>query len=263
MLLSRAASPRGRGGRLRGDGRRRWVRTLAVAVVVLLLPVPWQHQADSDLGLVWRLDRRLVVEGERLDPPGRWSWLTVGRPPVVGEVAWQRGVRLVDPTATGGARDLRVGSEASRPVNAEPDAAALGLAAAGRATLLVDGQPAPVDAVIGGHGPPYSWFRSLSMGSSHGLMVALVTYTAASGEDLAGGRHVAGTGKLDQDGLVGRIGGLVAKARGAQRAGADVLLVPAEQRELLDGVDLGDVHVLGVTTLDDAIVQLRASLPAG
>ena len=31
------------------------------------------------------LDR--LVEGERIDPPGRWSWLTVGRPPVLIEVA--------------------------------------------------------------------------------------------------------------------------------------------------------------------------------
>ncbi len=120
-----------------------------------------------------------------------------------------------------------------------------------------------VDAVIGGHGPPYSWIRTMSMGSSHGLMVGLVTYATVSGEDLAAGRHVAGTGQLSADGSVGRIGGLVAKASGARRAGADVLLVPASQARQLDGADLGGVRVLGVTSLKDAIQQLRTTRDEG
>ncbi len=70
---------------------RRWRLRLLVAVaVVLLLPVPWQHKADSGLGLAWGLDNRLVVEGQRLDPAGQYSWLTAGRPALVGEVAWNR-----------------------------------------------------------------------------------------------------------------------------------------------------------------------------
>ena len=101
----------------------------------------------------------------------------------------------------------------------------------------------------------------MSMGSSHGLMVGLVTYAAVSGEDLAAGRHVAGTGRLLGDGTVGTIGGLASKAGAARRQGADVLLVPAGQAHLLDDVDTGHMRVLAVTTIDDAIEQLRTTAP--
>ena len=313
--------------------RRRWRRRLLVlAVVVLLLPVPWRHVSDSVVGLAWGLDNRLIVGDQRLDPPGQWSWLTVGRPALVGELAWQRLRRTLDPSSPPGARDLRTGSISSRPDHVEAVAAAVGLQRAGRdlqlgvrvlvADPVADGLPADAElvyvnarrltdraswrealgatrargrltmvttegtayvapdgrlpyrhvevidlappgitAAVGGHGPPYSWLRSMAMGSSHGLMVGLTTYAAVSGEDLAAGRHVAGTGRLLGDGTVGTIGGLRSKAGAARRAGADVLLVPASQARQLDDVDLGGVRVLAVTTIDDAIGQLRATAP--
>ena len=231
-------------------------RILVVAVVVLLLPVPWQHKADSSLGIAWGMDNRLVVEGERLDPPGQYSFLTVGRPTLVAELVWHGLVGLVDADAMPVARDLRDGEARLRPVNVEPIAAAVGLAAA-RGDVPDGGGITPVDAVMGGHGPPYSWVRKMSMGASHGMMVGLVTYAARSGEDLTGGRHVAGTGQLFSNGAVGIIGGLRAKASGALRAGVDVLLVPAVQLHELDGFEAGDMVVVGVHSLDNAIRQLR------
>lgn len=242
--------------RRRRSWRRRLWRLLAALAIVLLLPVPWQHHRDSRVGFAWGMDNRLVVEGERLDPPGQWSWLTAGRPALVGELAWRRAATLLGDDTRPVARDLRVGPRQHRPVAVEPLAAAVGLAAA-RGHL--GGDVEPVDAVIGGHGPPYDWVRSLSVGSSHALMVGLVTYAAVTGEDLAGGRHVAGTGQLAADGTVGGISRLQAKAGGARRAGVDVLLVPAAQVEQLDGVDLGSMQVLGVRSLHDAIAQLRAT----
>lgn len=233
-------------------------RLLVAVAVVLLLPVPWQHKTDSSLGIAWGMDNRLIVEGERLDPPGQFSFLTVGRPPLVAEVAWQRGLALVADDAPPAPRDLRDGTDLQRPVHVEPVAAAAGVAAArgmGMHTAWVE----PVDAVLGGHGPPYSWIRGMSMGSSHGLMVGLVTYVSVSGEDLADGRHIAGTGQLFIDGQVGRITGLPGKAAGARRAGADVLLVPASQSHQLHAFDAGDMQVLAVHTLTDAIEQLRAT----
>lgn len=229
------------------------------AVIVLLLPVPWQHKADSGLGVAWGLDNRLIVEGQRLDPAGQYSWLTAGRPALVGEVLWHRAVGLFDEDAASGTRDLRAGPVTSRPVHVEPQAAVVGMATAGVDVSMTE----HVDAVIGGHGPPYSWIRSMSVGSSHGMMVGLVTYAAVSGEDLAAGRHVAGTGQLSADGSVGRIGGLLAKASGARRAGADVLLVPARQRHELEGFDPGGMRILGVHSLKDAIQQLRATRDEG
>jgi len=87
-------------------------------------------------------------------------------------------------------------------------------------------------------------------------MVALMTYADASGRDLAGGLTVAGTGGIRSDGSVSRIGGLRAKAEAAREVGADVLLFPAEQAAVLAGFDPGTMHLLPVSTLDEAIAAL-------
>ena len=41
---------------------RRW---LLLALVVLLLPVPWRHVSDSAVGLAWGMDNRLVLGDDR------------------------------------------------------------------------------------------------------------------------------------------------------------------------------------------------------
>jgi PDZ domain-containing protein len=88
-------------------------------------------------------------------------------------------------------------------------------------------------------------------------MVALVSYAHASGEDLARGRAVAGTGRIRGDGVVGRIGGLWAKATAARDVGADVLLFPALQAEDLDGFDPGPMRLVPVVSLTEAVAALR------
>jgi PDZ domain-containing protein len=94
-------------------------------------------------------------------------------------------------------------------------------------------------------------------------MVALVSYVFASGDDLADGRTIAGTGKLVGDGDVGSIGGLQAKAAAAMAAGADVLLFPASQQTALDAFDSGGMQLCPVTSLDDAILRLERSREHG
>jgi hypothetical protein len=309
-----------------------------LAVVGLLLPVPWLHVVSDDpLGTAWRLDGRLEVEGETIDPPGRWTWLAVGRPQLVVEVVRDR---LVGADQT--AANLRDGPAGRRPSMSEPAAAAIGLRQAGQDVAvgvtvevrrpLLDGYPETgfLDTVDGtpladrqtweaiagswsgeegsaqaadaaregsrpgltfrfrngqrysapGPGLPYTqvlaypsapegfeagirfaiqrllpdgWFRDLSLGSSHALMVALSTYAHASGVDLAQGRHIAGTGGLLGDGTVTRIGGLPSKARAANRAGADILLVPATQAQEVATMRLEGTHVVPVASLEDAI----------
>jgi hypothetical protein len=103
-----------------------------------------------------------------------------------------------------------------------------------------------------------SWFRDLALGSSHGLMVALVSYAYASGEDLARGRAIAGTGIVRYDGSVGSIGGLRSKAAAARDIGADVMLFPAQQASDLDGFDAGNMRLIPVMSLDEAIEALAS-----
>ncbi len=315
MRTGRRQQPRGRATPL-----------LMMLTVLALLPVPWLHAVGDDPpGGAWRLDGRLVVDGRIVDPPGRWSWLTVGRPPLVAEVVRDWLVASDDP-----AQDLRLGTLASRPSVNEPAAVAIGLQAAGvevnleilveASGALIPGLPDPavvtelngvalhhredleravslagdrtsfvtadaagplvvpgdalpyerlevievapreLTAAIGGpldRLPPVRWLRKLALGRSHGLMVALVAYTDASGGDLARGRHVAGTGSIRGDGSVGPIGGLAAKAAAARDRGADVLLFPAEQHGELDSFDPGTMRLLPVATLDTAIAALE------
>jgi hypothetical protein len=297
---------------------------LAVLSLVALLPVPWMTAGlEHPPGTAWRLDGRLHIDGERIDPPGEWYWLTVGRPPMVAEaVAGFVGIGSRT-------RSLVGGTVASRPDVNEPAAVAVGLRAAGRpidfrlvvelSRPTVDGFPdrvevtslngiaattpddweralgslgnrntivdisgielafdgphlpyertdlldVPVDQIearIGGRlaGTPMGqWFRGLALGRSHGLMVALITYAHFSGDDVARGRVITGTGGIRGDGSVVRIGGLRSKASAAVRLGADVLLIPAEQLHELNGLDLGRTRVIAVDHLDEAIQQLR------
>lgn len=114
---------------------------------------------------------------------------------------------------------------------------------------------------------PESWYRNLTLGRSHGLILALAAYTHASGEDLADGRVIAGTGAIRIDGTVSAIGGLGAKARAAHRAGVDVFFFPESQRcqgeAIAESLRNRAMTMYPVATLDDAIAVLRgASSPS-
>ena len=110
---------------------------------------------------------------------------------------------------------------------------------------------------------PESWYRNLTLGRSHGLILALAAYSHASGEDLAEGRTVAGTGAIRIDGTVSPVGGLVAKARAGHRAGVDVFVYPASQRCQGEAMawSLRDraMTMHPVETLDEAIAVLRGT----
>ena len=322
-----------------GRRRRRWLIAGAVLLVLTLaMPIPWLHViSDDPPGTAWRLDGRLEVNDTSIDPPGRWTWLAVGRPQLVGEWLWDQAVGTDNPPD-----NLRDGPVTRSPALSEPSAAAVGLRQAGRDVPLgllveardplVEGLPqsaiiAAIDGVqltdrqaweqarsgweaeaglpTSAHevnqqmtfslrdgrtfttdsgGLPYGqittldlapeglsagitfgitrwlpvdWFRELSLGSSHGSMVALTTYAQASGKDLAQGRHIAGTGGILGDGTITRIGGLEAKARAAHRAGAQVMLVPASQLYRLEDEHLPGMTLVPVETLEDAIRWLE------
>ncbi|MEU7764280.1 PDZ domain-containing protein [Nocardia sp. NPDC049190] len=64
-------------------------------------------------------------------------------------------------------------------------------------------------------------------GPSAGLMFSLALIDKLTPGELDGGRFVAGTGTIDQDGKVGPIGGIQYKMMAARDAGAETFLVPA------------------------------------
>jgi hypothetical protein len=125
----------------------------------------------------------------------------------------------------------------------------------------------PIEATVSPAGwlrfIPESWYRNLTLGRSHGLILALAAYTHATGEDLVEGRVIAGTGVIRIDGTVSAIGGLGAKARAAHRAGVDVFFFPASQRcqgeAIAQGLRSRAMTMYPVETLDEAIGVLRGA----
>lgn len=94
-------------------------------------------------------------------------------------------------------------------------------------------------------------------GPSAGLVFALSIYDKITDGALLAGRHVAGTGTITPDGQVGSIGGIQEKIGGAEKAGATVFLVPADNCEDLAGLET-DMTLVKVQTLADGIAALQA-----
>ncbi len=92
-------------------------------------------------------------------------------------------------------------------------------------------------------------------GPSAGLMYTLTLIDLLSEDDLAAGRVIAGTGTIDLDGNVGPIGGIRQKVVAAEATGADVMLVPADNWDELEGFDVG-IELVRVETYLDALAYL-------
>ncbi|HLU56861.1 MAG TPA: PDZ domain-containing protein [Pseudonocardia sp.] len=99
-------------------------------------------------------------------------------------------------------------------------------------------------------------------GPSAGLMFALAVVDKLTPGDLAGGRFVAGTGAIEPTGTVTPINGIPFKMRKAYDEGATVFLVPAANCEEAVATRPGDLQLVRVGTLHDAVTALEA-LKAG
>ncbi|SDN24527.1 SepM family pheromone-processing serine protease [Alkalicoccus daliensis] len=66
-------------------------------------------------------------------------------------------------------------------------------------------------------------------GPSAGLMFALEIYNQLTEKDITHGLHIAGTGSIDEEGNVGRIGGVKQKVYASDEDGMDVFFVPVEE----------------------------------
>jgi PDZ domain-containing protein len=91
-------------------------------------------------------------------------------------------------------------------------------------------------------------------GPSAGLAFAL-DIVDELGDDIDRGRTIVATGELSLDGAVGSIGGVKQKAIAAERAGADLFLVPdGNYEEARDAV--GGLDVVAVSDFDEALSVL-------
>lgn len=89
-------------------------------------------------------------------------------------------------------------------------------------------------------------------GPSAGTMFALGIIDKLTPGELTGGEHVAGTGTIDGEGVVGPIGGLPQKLVGARRAGAAWFLAPEGNCEQVPGNVPDGLQVVRVATLAEA-----------
>lgn len=93
-------------------------------------------------------------------------------------------------------------------------------------------------------------------GPSAGLMFALGIVDKLTPGSLTGGEHIAGTGTIDDAGLIGPIGGVPQKMVAAKEAGATVFLVPPGNcREALRTVPEG-LKLVRAKSLSSAVRSL-------
>jgi PDZ domain-containing protein len=88
-------------------------------------------------------------------------------------------------------------------------------------------------------------------------MFALAIIDKLGAESLTGGQSIAGTGTIDAQGAVGRIGGIRQKILAARDRGAQWFLAPSGNCDDLRGAIPAQMTVLSVDTLDDAVTALE------
>ncbi|MEO7015818.1 MAG: S16 family serine protease [Leifsonia sp.] len=100
-------------------------------------------------------------------------------------------------------------------------------------------------------------------GPSAGQMFALGIMDKLTPGALNGGKHVAGTGTIDNEGNVGPIGGIQQKMFGARDAAATVFLAPATNCDEVTGHIPGGLDVFAVKTLGDSLKVMKALSSGG
>lgn len=95
-------------------------------------------------------------------------------------------------------------------------------------------------------------------GPSAGLMFAVGIVDKLRPEDLTGGKIIAGTGTIDDEGRVGPIGGVPQKLVGAKAAGAVYFLTPADNCAEAKANAVPGLPLAKITSLRDALDVLKA-----
>jgi len=100
-------------------------------------------------------------------------------------------------------------------------------------------------------------------GPSGGLVFSIGLVELLTEMDLLTHRHIAGTGTIDNRGVVGPIGGINEKIHSAQKVGATLFFAPVGNAEEIANVPQG-IKVVTVATLAQAISYLeRTATKAG
>ncbi|MFE7777741.1 PDZ domain-containing protein [Streptomyces sp. NPDC057445] len=94
-------------------------------------------------------------------------------------------------------------------------------------------------------------------GPSAGLMFALGIVDKLTPADLTGGKFIAGTGTIDEKGVVGPIGGIEMKLVGARNAGAEYFLTPSDNCRAAASDTPDGLTLVRVKTIDDATKSLE------
>ncbi|MDO4908679.1 MAG: PDZ domain-containing protein [Corynebacterium sp.] len=97
-------------------------------------------------------------------------------------------------------------------------------------------------------------------GPSAGLMFTLAVIDKLTPGELTGGDFIAGTGTISNDGTVGPIGGIVHKMEAAKEAGAQIFLVPKDNCAEALTRSYGDMKIVKVDNLADAVNQVKAAV---
>ena len=178
-------------------------------------------------------DTITAVNGERLDEPDDLTRLLADDSP--GDDV----TLTVDPATGSRPHDVELALGANHD---NPDRAVIGVEVTGRGIDF----DFPVDVSIdtGDVGGP-----------SAGLAFTLAIIDDLTPGDLTGGAKVAVTGTINSDGTVGPVGGTGQKAAAVRSEGYDVFLVPSADYEAARQ-HAGDVHVVAVDTLDEALAAL-------
>jgi PDZ domain-containing protein len=100
-------------------------------------------------------------------------------------------------------------------------------------------------------------------GPSAGLMFSLAVVDKLTTGDLNGGKFVAGTGTITDDGKVGSIGGITHKMLAAREAGATVFLVPADNCAEARTAHEDGLQLIKVETLTGAVDALKTYSAGG
>ncbi|BEP11965.1 PDZ domain-containing protein [Acidothermaceae bacterium B102] len=96
-------------------------------------------------------------------------------------------------------------------------------------------------------------------GPSAGMMFALGLIDKLTPGDLTGGKFIAGTGEIENDGTVDPIGGITQKMYGVRQAGAQYFLAPAGNcNDVVSGGIPSGLQVIKVTKLHDALAAVKA-----